>query len=449
VSYPIYGPHQVDSVVQGHQAALNEQWQRLSAADRRHQADRHQIDAERAQSAEDLARAILPTFDAEAIACAAQTVGLVGLPGEDLPGKREARRAFLLTRLEEIGRDPRYRDRELLRHPNTGTLTLAINESLEHRGPLAEVVNRCEYHARFRRLLELDFGSASQSPPWWRLSYWSDRSAAAEIVEGFPGRSTFLEVREEYRVAKDAVAVYDAELSSLRAKVATGEALDREYATLSDEHHNLDRMAIDYTRARIVTHMLGSDASLMAQRLASHKDISLLFLRVSGLTAKLSYLDAIHKKNADELRAELNAQKAKLDAVYQRTVARGRGMPGDKFQSFAKDRRPQYERRWQRWGKTYQTVYVYDRWDRGRHYEDLLWWDLMTRGRHDGSYIHDVTVFHHAHPDYEFDPTPQRHESPDLSDAREEGDAAAASIRMDAGVDAGGGDVDLISTDAS
>src|SRR5262249_12429139 len=34
----------------------------------------------------------------------------------------------------------------------------------------------------------------------------------------------------------------------------------------------------------------------------------------------------------------------------------------------------------------------------------LLWWDLMTRGRYDGSYIPEVQTYHQTHPEYEFNP---------------------------------------------
>ncbi len=439
-----YSPQQVLRAVQAQRELLNEQWKRLAEVERLHNIEREKIIAERDEAALDLSKAMLPALDASSIARAAQLCGLVGLPAEDLPGRREARRAFLVSRLRTISVEPLYRDRELLRHPRTGSIPQAIAENSEHRRPLAEVVGKCESHARFARLMEVGFGIDDQSVPWWRFSYWSDRSAASEIVATFPAKENFSEVREDYVRAKEAVAIFDAEIHKLRATIAAGEALDREYVALYNEHQHIDEWALQQARVRIVRHMLEADASLMTQRLSRHKDETLLFLRASGLSAKLTYLDAIHKKNADELRTELNAQKAKIDGVYQRGVAKGRGMPADKFQIFAVNRGPKYEKRWQRWGKTYQTVQSYDHWDRGRFYEDLLWWDLMTRGRHDGSYIREVTVFHQSHPHYEYDPTPPRHHhhpaatQDDERDVQSDRDAAARSAE----VDGAGGDND-------
>jgi hypothetical protein len=128
-------------------------------------------------------------------------------------------------------------------------------------------------------------------------------------------------------------------------------------------------------------------------------------------------------------------------------------MPLDKYQKLAEDRRPRYQKRWQRYDKVYTTVHSFDRWDRGRRFEDLLWWDLMTRGRYDGSYIHEVHQFHHSHPDYSFDPEDMKgsnaeffgdqasdHRGDDTSDLLEtandyaaDTDAAATSIEADGG----------------
>jgi len=457
VTQPFANPQQVLKVVQGQRAALDEQYGRLSQVEQYHQTERRKVEGERDQAANDLGRAVLPALDAQSIARAAQITGLVGLPGEDLPGQREARRAFLVGRLRAISADPLYRDRELFRHPRTGSHVVAIKEAEEQKAPFVQVLFECESHERFARLIETGYGTAEQKTAWWRFSYWSDRSAAAELVAKL-AKTSFAEVREEYRVAKETVATYDAELGRLRREVAAGEALDKEYAALYEEHQHLDEWALQHARVRLVKHMITADASLMGQRLASNKDLRLLFLTTSGLAAKLTYLDSIHGKHANEMRDDLNQQKTKLDTIYERAAYKGRGMPYDKLQALAVDRRPKYEKRFQRWGKTYQTVYVYDRWNRGYYYSDLLWWDLMTRGRYDGSYIHEVHSFHQSHPDYVYDPMPQHHapteaaHGDDDGQGRDDSDAAAASADADDtrdGSDAGDNDRSDLSTDAS
>lgn len=394
----------VIQTVQAQRQVIQSEQARIQQFQQYHATERQKLDAEARQAYADLGAAALPKLDARSIANVAQHVGLPGLVQEDLPGRLEARRAWLKTRIQTITHDPRFAQRELLRHPNTGSLTRALAEAREHRRPLGEVIESCRQHPRWERLWQIGFGLPDHGTPWWRYSYWQDRSSADEISKSFPGK-TFAQVREEYARAAEAVAVYDGEIAKLKAEITTGEALAREHAALCEELRTLDARGLEHTRGRIVQHLMATDASMVAQRFrATNSPLLLLFLRASGVTSKLRYLDEIQRKSIGEMATDLGAQWAKLAAVEQRTRRRWAPMPMDKFQKLAEDRRPKYEKRWGRFQKTYTCVHDYDRWDRGRYYEQLLWWDLMTRGRHDGSYIHEVHTFHVMHPGYTYDP---------------------------------------------
>jgi hypothetical protein len=134
------------------------------------------------------------------------------------------------------------------------------------------------------------------------------------------------------------------------------------------------------------------------------------------------------------MQKELVTQRERLEGVETRTRRRWAPMPLDKYQKLAEDRGPRYEKRWQRFGKVYGSVHSYDRWDRGRYYDDFTWWDVMTRGRYDGSYLSDVAEYHRRHPGYQFDPDYRslalaQAEQAEL--AREDAQAAAAAIAAD------------------
>ena len=421
--------------------ALAEENTRLARFADYHAAERVKLDAERVAAAHDLAQGVLPSLDPRAIAAAAETVGMVGLPGEDIPAKVRERRASLAQRLAEIEHDLRYTNRELLRHPTTGSLTRALAEANDMRQPASDTIVTCEGHPRFERLWETGFGSDGFEAPWWRVSYWQDRSAASEVVALFPGKKTFGEVRAEYQSAKETLAIFDADIARLRGELAAVDGLAQEHATLADEQAHLDERALEHTRVRIVQHLLTTDASLMSARLTAYPAIRLLFLRASGTAAKIAYLDAMERAQSQEIRNELATEAAKIDAVEARTRKRWAPMPADKYAKLAVDRRPRYDKRWARIGKVYQTVHVYDHWDRGRYYDDLLWWDIMTRGRYDGSYIPEVSHFHASHPGYAFEPDYKAlalaGDADDADDAgiigSNDGDAAAAGILADDG----------------
>ena len=445
---------QVIQTVANQRQVLAAEQARIAGFAQYHATEGEKLEAERAQAVHDLGQALLPSLDPRAIAAAAQTVGLVGLPSENIPAKLEARRAWLAGRIAQIEHDPRFAERELLRHPHTGSLTRALAEAQDFRKPASGVVSTCDGHERFERLWQSGFGTPEFGAPWWRYSYWGDRSASQELIALFPGKTTFAEVREEYRVAKENLVVYDAEIARLQGELAAGEEISREHAALVDEHQHLDARGLEHTRGRIIQHLLTSDASLVSQRLQPWPAIRMLFLRASGIAAKIGYLDGIQRTNLGEMQKELALQQERLNGVEQRTRRRWAPMPLDKFQKLAEDRQPRYEKRWQRFGKVYTTVYTYDRWDRGRYYNDLLWWDLMTRGRYDGSYLHDVSDFHRRHPQYQYDPDYKalalaQSDAPG-DDLTDDADAAAAAIDADAGADTGSGDgPDITTTDAS
>lgn len=179
---------QVLEAVEWQRKVLSEQQARIAAAAQQHTAERHKVEAEGVQAAQDLARAVLPALDAAAIARAASMVGLPGLPGEDLPGKLEARRAWLASRLRAILQDPRYANAELYRHPRTGTLVTALAEAREMRAPFIQVIEVCREHPRFERLLEVGFGTEADKGSWWRYSHWVDRFRRERDCRALPGQ---------------------------------------------------------------------------------------------------------------------------------------------------------------------------------------------------------------------------------------------------------------------
>src|SRR5262249_3798405 len=162
-------------------------------------------------------------------------------------------------------------------------------------------------------------------------SHWQDRSAAAELVARFPGKTTFAEVRAEYARAKDTVAVLGAEIARHRGEIAAGEALDREDKALYEERQTLPAPRLPHTQGPLVRHRLGTDGSVVSQRLAASPPL-LLFLRASGVSAKIAYLDGIQRTNLTEMHKELATQRARLDAAEVRTRRRWAPMALDKYQ---------------------------------------------------------------------------------------------------------------------
>ena len=181
---------QVLHMVAAQRQVIAEQQGRLADFNAYHATERGKLAAEQRAASEDLGQALLPRFDAASIAAAADAIGMVGLPAENLPAKLEARRAWLVTRMQQILHTPDYAQRELLRHPRTGSLSRALAEAREYRGLANQFVDLCESHPRFENLMAGGWGTAAEKTAWWRYSFWQDRAAAAELVNSGVGAST-------------------------------------------------------------------------------------------------------------------------------------------------------------------------------------------------------------------------------------------------------------------
>jgi hypothetical protein len=396
-----------------------------------HGERRREVAAEKNQAMADFAAALLPALTAEAIAEAVRRTGCQALAQGDPIAQLTRERATAEQKLAAIDADPRYRDRELLRAPRTGTLVRHVDELREFRGPLADLVDKTR-HPRLERLLESGYGTSDYAVGWWRLSYFSDWKAADEILERFPGKH-FAEVREDLLEARRSIEVYDEQIADLERQIAGGEALEREHDDTAARLASLPELVLGQARERLVQHVQGLELGDLAGRLADSPDLALLWKRASGLAAKVEYLDRIVEAEVVRPREELKQKLAKTSAEitkWSRPKYASARYPDDQFRHRFIERQGRARRTFERAEKTYQTVYVYDRWDRPSLVENLLWWDIMTHGRWDGGYIPQVASFRESHPDY-------RYESSHLDDQ------AAAAATVHAGSD------DLLGRDVS
>ena len=98
---------QVIQTITSQRQIIAQEQARILTFEQYHGTERQNLEAERTQAVHDLGQALLASLDARAIAAAAQTVGLVGLPSENIPAKLEARRAWLVGRNPERPRTTR------------------------------------------------------------------------------------------------------------------------------------------------------------------------------------------------------------------------------------------------------------------------------------------------------------------------------------------------------
>lgn len=389
--------------------------------------DRDELGRQWTQAVADLGTALLPQLDPAWRDYVVQLTGYTPFQHEDPIAAREAERARLTAQLQQIEADPRYAERELQRHPRTGTLVVRREELLGHRKPWADVLAASQ-HERLERLLQVGYGTEKYDVPFWRLSYYQDWEAADEILERFPGKNGFGEVQSEILRARETVSTFDQELAEIDRELAAGVALEQQHDHVARTLQTVDQRWLDFARGRVVDHVMTVDQKLMKERLASNPNLQLLYLRASGMTAKGRYLEAMVKENTGKLRQDLPVQLQKIDrdiAKFSRPKNLHAWWPRDVIDRRTRSRGDRYQKQFQRFEKHYHTVYVYDDWSRARAYDDFVWWYLMTDGRVPGHYIPEVAVFEQHHPQWG-----QGLPAPDHDDW-DDSDAAAAIANDD------------------
>jgi hypothetical protein len=329
--------------------------------------------------------------------------------------------------LQTISNSPAYANRELLRHPRTGSLITKRDELVGHRKPWADVLEAAS-HPRLERLLDANYGLPEYSTPFWRMSYYQDWEAGDEILEKFPGKS-FADVRNEVLQARETVSTFDSELLDIQRQINEGVTLDQRYTQAYERYQSLDQRYLDEARRRLVEHLLTMEPKWIASRIQADPNVHALYLRASGLQAKDKYLGAMLQNHAGTLHQQLAPQIQKIDRDIQkfsRPKHYHAWWPRDVIDRRVRSRRERFQKQQQKFEQHYTTVYVYDDWDRARGYDDFVWWHLMTDNRWSGSYIPEVASFEQSHPEWQ-------HHVPEPT--YDDSDAAAAIAMSDSSDD--------------
>ena len=353
------------------------------------------------------------------------------------------------ARTADISELPIFQNRLLLRAPRTGTLVREITELEEFREPLAQVLQKAA-HPRLQRLLDVEYGLPSYSVPFWRLSYFADWKAGDEIVAGIGGNKTFAEIRSEYLSARDGVGVYDQKLSKLRAEVAQGEAVEREYDLLqteklamSESRHPLQaqlaRMPEQFlkdARIQLERYLADLDLVMIGDRLQTVPQLDVMAKRYFGLRKQTEYLRQTSSQLLDNTRPAIEQSLARLQrdiAKYQRPKYAGNRFDRDQFQKLG-DRNKRCLDLMGRHRQAQQVIVSFHGYEHGRLDEDFLWWDLVTDGQLKANYIDEVARFRALHPAYKYRRPKKRPAGEELDEdgvefLDDDGDAAVAVIQ--------------------
>lgn len=444
MSPPYYSAQQVQQAASWQRQNIQTALREASDLDVQHQKARDEVQRQLEEATGELGRTLLPDLSPTSIARAVALTGFATLQTDDLPGRMAAEKTQLERRRAEIDRDPHFTQRELLMHPRTGSLTRQLAEIEDLKRPWDGVMAGCTGHPRFARLIESGWGTETYDGGWWRVSYWKDHSAAADLLKVFSEAPDFNAVRAQYFQACDTLQKLGAERDRLKGEIAICERLEDEHARVANALWTLKDRWLASARDHLIRHVAAVPPAVLEPRLVKEPNVRVMLLRAGGLAAKVTYLDGLHREKVEKTKQDLLAQDEKMAAVSSRFARKPVNMPAAEFQKKFVDRREKVQKSFARYRSLSSRVYTYDRWDDARYYHDVLWWDLMMRGRVDGTFLPEVDAWHRHHPGYQYEPPVRGPREVDDDDDRIE-TAAAAAV---AGASSSRGD-DLHTRDAS
>jgi hypothetical protein len=400
------------SFIYGHEwaSAARNQYAELDQADRytsellvKHDQRRYEVHAQANHALSELVATLLPVLTREHLAHAAGLTGYTPLVSGQPLERMAAEADDLARKIQVIEADPNFIHREHLRDPRGGKLILELAELDGARRSIEPLVAAAA-HPRLPHLLAVGYGTPAYDVPFWRLSYYTDWEAADEILVNFPGK-TFSEFRDEYQRSVESLESLAQRAKEIDQLLRKGAEQDRRYATLRHAQETLAERTLSNLREHLGRHIVDSGGAAIGPRLAQVPELDILAKRVFGLGAKLDYLDGLRQSELVTLQREIAEGKARAQREaekYARSKNAYAAIPVEKYQQRFRPIQERYQKRWHRYQHTSDTVYVFDRYDRGSFVQDFLWWDLMTDGRIDGDFIPQVASHHHQHPNYQY-----------------------------------------------
>jgi hypothetical protein len=354
----------------------------------------------------ELVAVLLPDLSPPTLATAAQQTGYTPLLSADVGASMTREAQEHARKLAAIEANPLFSQREYLRDPRGGKLIVELAELDSARASLEPLVTLAS-HPRLPHLLEVGYGTPRYDVPFWRLSYYSDWEAGDEVLAALPQFQTFADFRAEYERATGALASLAERRGQIEQDLRQGAALDLAHASALQAKQTIVPRTLERLRAALGRHVVDSGREVLGPLLSTVPALDILGKRVFGLAAKLSYFDALRTSELAPMQRDLDLlqQRAERDILkFSRPKNARYPIAQEKFDQRFKPFQPRFTKRWDRYQRTADTIYVFDRYDRGSWVSDFLWWDVMTDGRLDGDFIPEVMAHHQRHPGYHYEP---------------------------------------------
>jgi hypothetical protein len=325
----------------------------------------------------------------------------------------ETRVGQIRTRLREIEATTDFARRVEL----TAQLQDEVADATPDQQKLEAEFTRLRGHEGLVGLAGRRYGTPSYPHRGWRkyvrreaLNDWKCADAIAEAE----GVVDVQEVLLRYEELQRRLAPLKNEIAEDTAHLANIDKLQQEHAKLTAELAAAPDRARTEVGTKAADALLGPSAgagpvatSISATSISatsvSATSVSAQLVAIDGMRHQIGYLTQLEAQLEAE-NTDISGRAAKLRDETRRYQSDSHRYRNKRFsdETFAKrfGRADRFGGRLDRYRNAGTTVYQFNSYDRGSYLGDVLWWDVMTDGRMNGSFLPSVDEYRRHNPSY-------------------------------------------------
>ncbi len=375
----------------------------------RHRMCATQLRQLREQTLDELAQVNVPTLAPATLATVERYTGYGRFRDLDLNAYLARERDRLMQRVAEISADPRFIRRQELLDPTAGELTLRLKQARDELALIESGLQCYEQEPDFLDLYRRGYRTPAYRQSWLSRQYYLDWKRGDEITEKF-GCKSFSEVRAAYDHLLRGREVCRKTLESLEGEIEDVRRLIAELNEAQRRLNDLPRFVLEDFRRMVREHLVLADRKQLFGWAGGDRVRESLIKRLDGVEKQLEYTQAMVDRCLKAEQHDLTEAITKLErkvAKFSRPKYAGTLLDPHQVQTWLRDPRERLVAQRARFWRDYAVVAEYNQYDRYDFASDLLWWDVMTDGRLDGSFIPEVEQYRQQHPGYVYQrPTP-------------------------------------------
>lgn len=377
----------------------------LESSFSKHHQNLQELEASRHRALDQLTLVNLPNLSQEAFNDVRTFTGYGQFHVRNPLARIDEERRTLAQTIAQIEADPRFQRADELINPTSGELILKIEAFRRQCQPVFDAAHRYEALPHFLILIERNYGTDEYPLRPWNLDYYLDWKNADEIVEQL-GKENFDFCRHDYLHLWQARDQMKRELQTLEQEIAAVHQLVEHHRQASYRLANLPELILQESRLALREHLSFVDRDQLFSWAQGDRSREALIKMLHGVEKKNDYLKQMANHQFVYEREMLQTAIAKLEkkiAKFSRPKYAGMGaiISDAEAAAWLADPRQKLGERRDRFWKNYDRVIVFQEYDRYDYGRDLLWWDLMTDGRVDGSFIPEVREYYTSHPGYD------------------------------------------------